>query len=193
MKKRNKIHTAAWRLFNYRYQMLIPQIFFYGEKYLEKHGYAVSGDPELDHHRLLEPHRVMQTPAALAMFHAEGCKVNIVNPKDSVHIYDDIQEHLLDWERFVQQGVHPDDVPPITDFRKFEAVAMELYRMAKHFEPQEKSGSGIRDRLTEMNRRRNPLAVEKKLRSRLMDEDGNLKPYVSIVDRIEKEMLRGYY
>lgn len=184
-----KRKTAAYRLFHFRYSMNIPQIFFYGKDYLEKHGYHVSGDGMLDHLRLTEMSVVKQTPAGLAMFHAEGCPISLVNRKDASTIYDDIQEHLRDWERLVDQGVHPSDVPPMEDFRQLEAVAMALYPLAKHYTPEEKHVDPLRDRIMAMNRRRNPLGSDRYLRSKLITDQGELKPYVSIVDRIEREVI----
>lgn len=192
MQAKKRKYTAAFRLFHFRYEMMIPQMFFYGREYLRKHGYHVTGDYLTDQERLMEPMRVRQTPAALAMFHAEGCLVNIVNPRDSVVIYDDIREHLMDWERQVIQGIHPNDVPPIEDFRKLEAIAIELYRLAKFYEPQDRRGDTLRDQLMEMNRRRNPARTEQILRRKLLNEDGELKPYISIVDRIERELFGEY-
>lgn len=193
MSDKPKTHTAAFRLFHFRYEMMIPRMFFYHQNYLDKVGYHVTGDSILDQEMLTVPQRVMQTPAALAIFHSQGCPIEIVNPKDSVTIYDDIREHLVDWERKVIQGCHPDDVPPLEELRMLETVAMEFYRLAKHYDPVETTGDELRDRLMDLNRRRNPGRVEKLMRTRLYNEQGDLKPYVSIVDRIEKELFRGYH
>lgn len=184
-----KRKTAAFRLFHYRYEMRIPQMFMYGPNYIEKHGYHVSGDAALDRLRLSTPNVVKQTPAALAVLHADGCPIDLVNPRDAVPIYEDIQEHLTDWARLAAQGIHPADAPPLEEFRQLEAVAMELYRSAKHYEPKETRGDLLRDRLMDMNRRRNPARTESYLRSKITDSKGNLKPYVSIVDRIEKALV----
>jgi hypothetical protein len=184
-----KDKTAAYRLFHYKYEMYIPQSFMYGPEYLRKVGYHVSGDGRLDRSRLNEPVLMRQTPAALAIFYDEGAPIQFADQKDAVMVYEDIQEHLLDWERVVKQGIHPDDAPPLTEFRMFEAVAMALYETAKFYEPEERYGDGLRDQLMAMNRRRNPVRTERYLRSKLLDDQGQLKPYVSVVDRIEHELL----
>lgn len=186
---RQKKNTAAWRLFHIKYEVSVPQLFMYGKPYLEKHGYHVSGDNTLDNERLMEPTRVRQTVAGMALLHDEGAPVEIINHRDSVDIYDDIQEHLRNWERLANQGIHPDDLPPIEDLRMFESVAMELHQTAKHYEPNEVTGNVLRDRLMSMNRRRNPVRTERYLRQKIQDEKGELKPYVSIVDNIEKRLF----
>lgn len=181
--------TAAYRLFHYRYPVRMPQIFLYGQAYLEKHGYHISGDRALDRQRLMEPSVIHQTAAGLAMLHSEGAPIDFVNWEDAAAVYKDIQEHLRDWERLVLQGIHPANVPPLEDFRQLEAVAMAIYEIAKFYDPDESPGSALRDQLMEMNRRRNPLRTDRYLRDRISNEKGELKPYVSIVDRIERELV----
>jgi len=186
-----KKHTAAWRLFHIKYAVRVPQLFMYGKPYLEKHGYHVSGDHGLDNDRLMESTVVRQTAAGLAILHEEGAPIDIVDIRDSVTIYDDIQEHLRDWERLSRNGAHPGDFPPLEDFRMLEAVAMALHETAKHYEPNEVTDNGLRDRLMNMNRRRNPVRTERYLRNRIVNDQGELKPYVSIVDRIEERLVGG--
>jgi len=183
-----KKNTAAWRLFHIKYQVRVPQLFMYGKPYLEKHGYHVSGDQSLDNERLMEPTVMRQTVAGLALLHEEGAPLDIVNWRDSVSIYEDIQEHLRDWEAQARGGMHPGEIPPIEDFRMLEAIASALHQHAKHYEPDEVTGDGMRDRLMAMNRRRNPVKTERYLRNKIVNEKGELKPYVSIVDRIEQQV-----
>lgn len=189
MAKHDKPYTAAYRLFHFKYEMRIPQIFMYGKDYLEKNGYHISGDGALDRQRLMEPSVMRQTGAGLAMLHDEGAPIDFVNEKDAVEVYEDIQEHLLDWERIAMQGIHPDDAPSIDEFRQFEAVAMALYSTSKFYEPDERSGDPLRDRLMMMNRRRNPVRTEAYLRDKITTDKGELKPYVSVVDRIERALV----
>jgi len=189
MAKTKKPYTAAYRLFHFKYEMRIPQIFMYGTEYLEKNGYHVSGDGALDQLRLMEPSVMRQTPAGLAMLHDEGAPIDFVNERDAVEVYEDIQEHLHDWERIAVGGIHPDDAPSIEEFRQFEAVAMVLYSTSKFYEPDENTGDLMRDKLMMMNRRRNPVRTERYLRDKITNDKGELKPYVSIVDRIEKALV----
>ncbi len=189
MAREKKPKTAAYRLFHFKYEMRIPQIFMYGMDYLEKNGYHVSGDVALDRQRLMEPSVMRQTAAGLAMLHDEGAPIDFVNERDAVDVYEDIQEHLHDWERVAVQGIHPDDAPSIEEFRQLEAVASALYTTSKFYEPDESSGDPLRDRLMMMNRRRNPVRTERYLRDKITTEKGELKPYVSIVDRIERALV----
>lgn len=189
----SKKKTAAYRLFHYRYSMLIPQMYMVGPEYARKVGYHISGDGQLDQARLHEPAIYRQTPAGLAVLHEEGAPLEdvFVNPRDAVPVYDDIQEHLTDWLRAVREGIHLDDVPDLNEFRAFEAIALFIYKTAKFYDPEEVKEDKLRNRLIAMNRTRNPRGTTAYLRSRNVDEKGQLKPYVSIVDRIEEHIIKG--
>lgn len=188
----NKRYTAAWRLFNFRYEMYIPDIYLYGDEYIRKNGLRVSGDSTLDNARKNEPSLCRQTVAGIAQFHYDGCPLILNKPTDAVQIYSDIQEHLRDWERQVIQGIHASDTPPLVEFRMFELVAMELYNTAMFYRPDQEQGtSALRDLIMNLNRSRNLAGTNNYLKSKISAPDGNIKPYVSIVDNIEKELLRG--
>lgn len=184
--------TAAWRLFHLRYPMYISRIFMVSKEYVEKHGYYITGDVDLDRKRMGEPDLIRQTVAGIAMLHAEGCPVVLENKRDSVAIYKDLQEHLRDWERAAYDNIHPEDAPPISEFRQLEAIAIAVYPDAMFYQPRDRVGSDdLQDRLMAMSRSRNSVRVDKEVASRIRNEHGVLKPYVSVVDRIEKLLLEG--
>ncbi|MBW6072684.1 hypothetical protein KZ856_37545, partial [Pseudomonas aeruginosa] len=76
----------------------------------------------------------------------------------------------------------------IEDLRLFEALAIEVYELAKKLEPREDVRSQIFDSLVAMNRRRNLASTNKWLQAR-SEVEGKLKPYVSIVDQIERYIV----
>jgi aspartate aminotransferase-like enzyme len=158
----------------------------YGEKYIEKVGYPVTGDGKLDRERLSTVEVMRQTPAGLAMLHAQGAVVDFVNPRDTVDVYEDIQEHLRDWEAMVVAGCHIDDVPPIEEFRMLEDVAIAIHSIAKYFQPRETSRNLVRERIHAMNMRRS--SVSSYITAKQKEEKAHEKPYVSIVDRIERRL-----
>lgn len=177
--------TAAYRLFHHRYQVRIPQTLLYSKIYLDKVGYNISGDARVDHAAPKQLMAVNQTAAGLAILHSQGAPLDFIRPDRIPVMYNDIQEHLNDWLRIAHQGVHPASVPPMEDFRKFEAVAMELHRIAKLKQPIEEDPDLFRRQIMSMQRSRNPTAATTVARKRFFDDQGNIKPYVSIVDRIE--------
>lgn len=178
-------HTAAWRVFHFRYGVRIPQMFMYGPKYLEKAGYHISDDPQLDDNRMFETITMRQTAAGLALLHADGAPLDFVDRKDAVPVYRDITEHLKNWEAHIAAGCHPLDIPPLSDFRKLEEVARSLYEEASFFRPGQEFYSPLRERLMDLNRRRNPERTANAERRRGMNDEGELKPFDSIYTRIE--------
>lgn len=186
--------SAAYRLFHYRFLIYLPQMFLYGPEYLRKNGYSISGDAQLDQERLTQISLVNQTPAGMAVLQSEGAYIgadSFRTPEDVVTVYESIQEHLRDWERAIRQGIHEKDIPDLDDFRAFETIAISLYESAKFYEPEERHRDPLRDKLMEMNRRRSPIHTRNLLKERLKDQEGNLKPYVSICDRIERMVVGG--
>jgi len=183
--------TAAWRLFHLRYQVRIPEILMYGPNYLKKIGYNLTGDKRVDAGVSSRMTTQNQTAAGIALLHAQGAPLDFVNRTDIAKVYNDIQEHLNDWYKVAYQGIHPDLTPPLEDFRMFEAVAMELYRAAKITQPVEPDIDTIKDRIMQLTRSRNPVFASMQARKKHMDGEGNLKPYESIVDKIEELILEG--
>lgn len=181
--------TAAYRLFHHRYQVKIPRALMYSKEYVRKVGYSVSGDPRVDQTTATDLQTVNQTGAGIAMLYAQGAPLCFLDERDTIKLYADIQQHLTDWETQARLGIHPDAAPPLDDMRMFEAVAMDIYSTAKFYEPEEKRGDELRDLIMMMNRRRNPVGTERFLRDKITGEGGELKPYVSIVDRIEEYLL----
>lgn len=186
--------TAAYRLFHWKYQVRIPRSLMESSEYTAAVGYHVTGDAMVDAMQSTSVLTMNQTAAGLAILHAQGAPIDdftFLTPNDAALVYTDIQEHLQDWKQVTYQGVHPDACPPLEDFRQFEAVAMALYRTAKFYEPDEASGNELRDRIMMLNRSRNRVGTERYLRERLAGEGGMLKPYVSLVDAIETQLLEG--
>lgn len=183
-------NTAAWRLWNLRYQVMVPQLAMYSAEYIRKNGIGVSGDKQTDRGRLNMLVAVNQTVAGLALIFNEGHPFSIPYHDDCVQIYADIQEHLRTWRDATYSGVHPDSFPPLDDLRLFEAIAVEVYATAQRLEPQkEEARSFIFERIMRLNQRRNLTAANAYLRKRSQDEDGQLTPYVSLVDQIEEYIL----
>lgn len=188
-----KRYTPAWRLFNLRYKCAASNLVEVTTEYLAS-GRAVmnvTGDKLVDTLAAGRMEYRNMTAAAIAMFIAEGHPIAITQLKDCVQMYADIQDHLHDHLMAAKAAMHIDDLPPIEDLRAFEALALEVYRTAKKLEPRPEIKSSIFDNLVEMSRRRNLLATNRSLKA--MDEtDGVIKPYISIVDDIERHLAELY-
>lgn len=183
-------NTAAWRLWNLRYSVQVPQLALYSAEYIRKNGIGITGDKQTDRGRLNMLVSVNQTVAGLALIYNEGHPFSIPTHDDCVQIYSDIQEHLRTWRDCTYSGVHPDSFPPLDDFRLFESIAVEVYSTAQRLEPKkEEARSFIFERIMRLNRRRNLAATDTYMRKRVQDEAGELNPYVSLVDEIEAYIL----
>ncbi len=68
---------------------------------------------------------------------------------------------------------------------------MELHRIAKLKQPIEEDRDLVRRSIMALQRGRNPGAAAQVARRKFFDDAGNIKPYVSIVDRIEDLVMEG--
>lgn len=189
-RKYPKKHTAAWRLFHYDYRVYYPALFNYSTEWLEKRGMVITGDGALDRSRLTLPELNRQSPAGMAMLLEEGAPITadaFFDIEDIPYVYYDIQEHLGDWEKQLNRGVHINDLPDVYDFRKLEALAVELHTMAIALTEDQPRGSGLRGRLNRLNSARATYRPSKED----LDEVQRTVPYVSIADRIERQSIRG--
>lgn len=180
--------TAAYRLWHRKYLVRIPKSLMYSPEYVSQSGIPISGDMDVDSAGVNELMTMWQTGAGLALLYRDGAELNFVEKKDKVLLYRDIQQHLTDWRSFAYTGIHYASAPPINDFRMLEAVAMELHYAVQKLQPVEVPTSSMREAILSMNRRRNPGATNA-MQRRVTEEDGEVRPYVSIVDEIENYLL----
>lgn len=124
--------TNAYKLFNYRFLVEIAQMHLYDSKWLESSGVVTTGNPVLDRQTALQPMVAQLSPAAMAEFHDEGVEMRLVNPEDSVRIYQMIYDHMKDWQHAVNFNVNINDAP-LEDLRKFDALATEVYKLARYY------------------------------------------------------------
>lgn len=178
-------NTAAWRLFNLRYIVLLPVAAQYSKEYLANNTFESTGDVKLDRLRLDLFDQTRVTVAALAMFVSEGYDFDMLNYQDCVQIFYDIQTHLNDWLLQTRTYIRVEDIPPIEDFRAFESIAITIYAHALRLEPKATVASEIFNNLVSMNRSRNLTATNKWLNERNKTK-GELNPYVSVVDQLER-------
>lgn len=185
-----KRYTPAWRLFNLRYKCLATNLTEVTSEYLATGNVImnVTGDKTVDSLSTGRMEIKIFTAAAIAMLMDEGHAIAITDMYDCVQIYNDIQDHLYDHLENAKRVFHVDDIPPIEELRQFEALALEVYQTAKRLEPRAAQvHGGVFDSFIEMSRRRNLIATNRFLKTHT-EQDGKIKPYVSIVDSIEQQM-----
>lgn len=186
-------YTPAWRLFNLKYKVKVPKVSAYTPEYLRSNALASTGDKGLDSLMSSSLIDTRHSAAGLAMLMDQGYAFGLFDLKDCIQIYSDVQNHLLDWKDQTNGLTHPADFPPIEELRAFEALAIEVYVIAKKLEPKPQVRSNILDNLINLNRGRNLVATNRWLADRSRDPSQNgLKPYESIVDSIEAYLAEYY-
>lgn len=180
-------YTAAWRLFNLRYECMASPLIQVSTEYLAsgRHHHYVTGDREVDKLANGRLDKTYLNAAAIAMFIAEGHSIGLIRVNDCVQIFHDVQEHLNDWRDQCNYASHVNMFPELEELRMFEALALEVYHYAQKLEPRTEHRSALFDSLLNMNRRRNLVSTNKWLQQRTSDGT-EIRPYVSIVDDIER-------
>lgn len=181
-------NSPTWRLFNLLYEVFIPELALYSTEYLKNNHVNISGDKELDKLRMNQLTRTKITTAGLGMLVLEGYEFGMVEYKDCVQIFSDVQGHLNLWREQTKLYTHPEDFPPIEELRAFESIALSVYNHAMRISPETHETSTIFNALINMNRIRNLTGTNKWLSDRIK-ETVEFKPYVSIVDEIERYVV----
>lgn len=180
-------YTPAWRLFNLRFECMASPLIRVGTDFLASGRYHsnVTGCREVDAGANGRMDKTKLNAAAIAMFIAEGHAIGLIHVKDCVQIYHDVQEHLNDWRDQCRFALHASEFPEIEELRMFENLALEMYIHAQKLSPRTEQHSALFDSLLNMNRRRNLTATNKWMKLRT-HEGEEIKPYISIVDEIER-------
>jgi hypothetical protein len=125
-------HSAAYKLFHYKFICAIAHMHLHTQEHTEVFGYVTSGDAATDRAQAQAEAHVQLTVAAMAEFHHDGIPFRLVSPDpDAVKIYNLIYEHLSDWKKHMDQSASFE--APLDDLRKFDALAGEVYQIAKFY------------------------------------------------------------
>lgn len=149
----NPEHSAAYKLFHYPFDCTIPAFYLYSKEYVQTFGIASSGVSQIDESQSRAPQRVRLTPAAMAMYFDEGAPIGLINPRDSVRIYQYLREHLIDWQNSLNRDVNRRD-SPVDDLRMLENFAAEIYKVARCFMAEMPEDSSLFNKLRNMGSRR---------------------------------------
>lgn len=181
----DSVNTAARHIFRQRYRVYIPRSFMYGSEYIRKVGYHSTGNTLVDQMSIKDLTIMNQTIAGWAILHHQGAELILADEKDAIPIYKAIQQHLRDWLDFSRLNLHPDFCPPVDDFRALEAIAMYYHIRVQELEPIPQTHSTLKNALLGMNRGASYRSTTRTQRGIDTDE---IKPYVSMVDDIEKNL-----
>lgn len=128
---RKKEHSAAYVIFHYYYRCYIPQSYLYSPDHIKEYGIMTSEDRNIDRALAQSQTLTRQTIAEMAELFDRGATITLEDPSQSAEIYTVLNEHLVTWVNQVQ-SVNATEAP-MQDLRKLEALAMEIYGIAKHY------------------------------------------------------------
>jgi hypothetical protein len=148
-----KHHTAAYKIWHYFVECMIPQMYLYSEEYVKKFGLYSSGDPDIDSQAYQSTVRAQLTVAQMATYFFAGAPISLVNPDESKQIYGWIVAHLGDWQEEVHKDPNLKDQVPVDDLRMLDDFAKEIYPMARQHMDHEISGSRLFRSLDRLSRR----------------------------------------
>ena len=124
--------TAAFRLFKTYYMILAPASAMYDENEYEYFGLPTTGDAQTDV-ILSNQNSTFTVPVAkIAELVANGVPVCLVDPKDSIPIYNDIIQHLTDWHDNLYNSMYPKR-PPLQGLHEFDQLAFMMLRIARRY------------------------------------------------------------
>lgn len=148
-----KHHSAAYKIFHYFVETLIPQMYLYSQEYVDKFGLYTSGDEAVDGAAYQNLVKVQLTVIQMAQYHAQGATIALVNPDESKQIYGWILEHVNDWQDEVNRDPGLRDQVPVEDLRVLDAFAADIYPMARQHVETAVSGSRLFRSLDRLSRR----------------------------------------
>lgn len=146
-------HSAAYKIFNYFVECMIPAMYLYSQEYVKKFGLYTSGDADVDAQTYQSTVKANLTVAQMAQHLADGAALSLVNPDESKQIYQWIVEHLNDWTDEVAKDPNRRDDVPVADLRLLDQFAKEIYPMARQHMTTQVSGSRLFRSLDRLNRR----------------------------------------
>lgn len=145
--------SAAYKIFHQYFRCYIPQHHLYSKDFIETFGLPTSGDREIDRELANSDTLSQLTIADMAGHLANGANMTLEDPKKSVIIYRIIREHLLDWKAVTDDPIDTTP-PPVEDLRELDALAVEVYKVAKGFMAQDDGGSRFFRSLSGLESRR---------------------------------------
>lgn len=152
--------TAAYKVFKWRFEVLIPSAYALSQYEIEQMGTLTTGDRKLDAELANEVSHTYRTISEMAKLHSEGCEIRLVNPaKDAPRIYDVTHQLLVEWAETLNQGFDVQLQTPeskkridaaLRDIELLEAFVEKIYPIAKRVMPAAYRANGLAARLAQL-------------------------------------------
>lgn len=146
-------HSAAYKIFRYEWDIMLPLMYVYSEEYMRISGSVIS-DPVYDAKLPRQMVGGRYTIEQMAVLLDEGATIQLVNPEDAKTIYDIVATHLEDWSRQLTKAA-PFDLTkaPVEDLMKLMSLADVLYGYACRYFVNERPRNSLARRLDQIRGR----------------------------------------
>lgn len=169
--------TAAYRLFYLKYDVVAPRRALMTKFELEVLGFPITGDPEIDANPDGGLDKARLSVMEMAQIYNRGISFGIVDQEEVLLIYNDIQQHLSDWQHALDRFDCRNRCP-IVSLELFEQLAADLHHYA---------AAHLDGRSAEINALSAIMMVGRN-RTTHKHHDFLVEPYVSTVDQIKRRM-----
>lgn len=154
--------TASYKVFKWRFEVLIPSAYAMSEFELTQMGTPTTGDRKMDAMMASERAHTLRTIPELTKLHSMGCEIILVNPrKDAPRIYDLVQAFLAEWAEELNRGMNiqleteefNDKMSRIlADIEALEQFSLSMYPIAKKVMPNALKSSTLAAKLSELTK-----------------------------------------
>jgi hypothetical protein len=182
--------TAAYKLFHYYIECMIPAAYAYQARH-EVEGVPVyqRADMEDDAAREMVPRQ--HTTVELIEYHKRGASIIIRNPQDAVKMYGWLRDHLSLLRSRVQFSVNIGNIP-LQDLEDMDDFATMIYRIARQYEQVDERQGKMNRKLEDMfkhRRMRRKRVEEEELSNQQTPEERPMKEHRSITADISKSAI----
>lgn len=125
-------HTAAYKIFHYYFECMLPASFAFQNKN-QLMGTLVYESPEKEDTASKEMIPRQHTVAEMIEYHRRGATIILRDPQDAVKIYGWLRDHLSALRQRVQFGVNAGHLP-MEDLQDMDDFASMVYRIARNYE-----------------------------------------------------------
>jgi hypothetical protein len=146
-------HSAAYKIFYYEWDVLVPHMFVYSDNYVRVAG-IVSSRPDYDARLPNQMIGGRYTIVQMAKLMDEGATIQLQNPEDAKAIYDMVSEHLEDWSAHLINGsAFESSKVPLQDLMTLSQMADVLYGFAARYFRNEPARGKLARRLSQIRGR----------------------------------------
>lgn len=127
-------HSAAYKIFHYKYNFSIPGIHFYSQEYLDTVGMVSTGNKADDKELMKRPINTRGTVMEIAQHFADDHPVTLENGRDAVAMYESVRDHLANWKKALAMESNLPDAP-IDQLRILDEFATSIFEIARRYKP----------------------------------------------------------